>query len=94
MRFWIWDKAHPKARKYSRRLGRASQDDLLTLIYTSGTTGEPKGVMLTHSNMFHSGASHDIRLADIPMSGMFRFAFCPCPMFLNGHGRIMSCIAA
>ena len=35
------------------RLAAAESDELATIVYTSGTTGEPKGVMLTHANIFH-----------------------------------------
>ncbi len=42
-------------------------NDTLTILYTSGTTGQPKGVMLTHKNLF-SNVRSSLQVLDIDAS--------------------------
>ncbi len=44
--------AAPKHPNWRVEALQAQPDDLATLIYTSGTTGDPKGVMLSHYNIW------------------------------------------
>jgi long-chain acyl-CoA synthetase len=63
------------------RAAAVEPTDLATLIYTSGTTGDPKGVMLTHSNLvsnvlgsvkvFRGLSSEDVCLSFLPLCHSF-----------------------
>lgn len=48
-----------------------------TLIYTSGTTGRPKGVQLTHSNLWAEAAAVKIALPNSMVSGKRTLLFLP-----------------
>ena len=69
-----------RAAEYEREALTVQPGDVATIIYTSGTTGEPKGVMLTHDNIFSNVAAareaipfqgNDVALSFLPLSHIF-----------------------
>ena len=72
--------APERAAAYKREALSVKPDDLATLIYTSGTTGDPKGVMLTHDNIYSNVVAaaaavpfegKDTSLSFLPLSHIF-----------------------
>ena len=69
--------------EYRRTAEKVTSDQLASIIYTSGTTGEPKGVMLTHSNLTSNALDGlgeteigpgDIGLSFLPLSHVYERA--------------------
>ncbi len=74
-------RARPDEADFRQRALQARPHDVATLIYTSGTTGQPKGVMLTHYNLFSNVAAQawlaasgagELSLSFLPLSHVFQ----------------------
>jgi long-chain acyl-CoA synthetase len=71
------DEPPDAAARHRERALQIRPDDIATFLYTSGTTGEPKGVMLTHDNIYSNVsaarelipfAGNDVALSFLPLS--------------------------
>jgi long-chain acyl-CoA synthetase len=79
--------------KYREDALLVKPDDLATIIYTSGTTGEPKGVMLSHDNIYSNVEASrkaipfegkDVGLSFLPLSHIFERMAGHYMMFATG----------
>ncbi|MFH2090951.1 MAG: long-chain fatty acid--CoA ligase [Pseudomonadota bacterium] len=82
-----------------QRQKEIKKDDTTTIIYTSGTTGNPKGVMLTHGNLFHQMDSvdanftitrNDSSLCFLPLSHVYERMWSYCVYFKGASHTYLS----
>ena len=78
---------------FEAEAGKVVPDDTALLAYTSGTTGNPKGVMLSHSNMIETTKTYlsieDVRqeddfLAYLPMAWVGESLYGTCVSIVTG----------
>jgi long-chain acyl-CoA synthetase len=83
----------PSIATYKEDALTVKPDDLATIIYTSGTTGEPKGVMLSHDNIYSNVEAsrraipfegRDVGLSFLPLSHIFERMAGHYMMFATG----------
>jgi long-chain acyl-CoA synthetase len=86
------ERIRPAEKEFREHALETRPQDIATLIYTSGTTGHPKGVMLTHYNLFSnvsaqawlgSGEKGDVALSFLPLSHVFQ-RMVDYTLFYNG----------
>ncbi|MGI8787189.1 MAG: AMP-binding protein [Pyrinomonadaceae bacterium] len=70
----------PRPADYDSKPTPAAPEDMAVLIYTSGTTGTPKGVPLTHGNIYYEAngcqevmhiSEHEVVLSVLPLFHVF-----------------------